>query len=246
MKNKILNLIKDYANYLGVSLEPYEIVFIDDKLQFPYESKFPKIIINLASIEQYGYAFVKNVVIHELYHLLIQGIRGNRYMQAIRSQFSEIHAYTADIEADVVAFKYLNQYENVSLMDFYLAQYEGRGCFTTTKKQKWYYYPRSIGSMLSIFHFAFSGSQSVFVPSLETVNMDALMPVLQCKAGTCIYRVIELPDIFYEQKLIRLYHIDYHSFEEWFSEMTNVSLELLERMKLLDASISIYHNLKSN
>lgn len=246
MKNRILNLIKDYATYLGVSLEPYEIVFIEDKLQFPYESNYPKIIINLASIEQYGYAFVRNVVIHELYHLLKQGIRGNRYMQAIRSQFSEIHAYSADIEADLVAFKFLHQNHNVSLIDFYLAQYQGSSCFTPNDKHKWYYYPRFTGSMLSIFHFAFSGIESVFVPSLETVNLDALMPVLRYEEGKCVYSVMELPSIHYEQKLIQLYLVRYISFEEWFSEMTNVTLELLERMRLLDESVLITHKIKCN
>lgn len=246
MKNRILNLIKDYATYLGVSLEPYEIVFIEDTLQFPYESKFPKIIINLASIEQYGYDFVRNVVIHELYHLLKQGIRGNRYMQSIRSQFSEIHAFSADIEADLVTFVYLNRYHNVTLLDFYLAQYEGQGCFTISKKHKWYYYPRFTGSMLSIFHFAFSRIESVFIPSLETVNLDALMPVLRYEEGKCVYSVVELPSIHYEQKLTQLYHVRYISFEEWFSEMTNVSLELLERMRLLDESVLITHKIKCN
>lgn len=246
MKNRILNLIKDYATYLGVSLELYEIVFIEDTLQFPYESKFPKIIINLASIEQYGYDFVRNVVIHELYHLLRQGIHGNRYMQAIRTQFSEIHAFSADIEADLVTFKYLHQNHNVSLMDFYLAQYQGSSCFTPKDKHKWYYYPRFTGSMLSIFHFAFSGIESVFVPSLETVNLDAYMPVLRYEEGKCIYSVVELPSIHYEQKLTQLYLVDINSFEEWFSEMTNVSLELLDRMRLLDESVLITHKIKCN
>lgn len=234
MKNLLKQIIPHYFDWLKADLEKFEIVYIHDPNLPPLHCKLPKVYINTYIGDEYGFGFLRNVIIHELYHVAIQGIYNNTEMQSIRTQFSEVHGYTADVEADLVAFVYLNKFYNVSLTDFYLAQYNGKDCFTTGKtKAKWYYHPRCLGSLLSIFYFGLTGIESTISVDLSTAPFDGMLPVIRNEYGQTKYAMVELPDLYYYQKFIAILRVEYDSFDDYFNEMTNVAMEVLERLRVL-------------
>jgi len=125
-------------------------------------------ILNRCSIEYY-----KLVVLHEYFHLVVQGVPNKEDAVTIKDDFGDVLMRLLDIEADYFAALYFKEKLGYSLVRFLSLYYEGNAVFASPRLRPTKL-ERFIGTMLSIIN--------MYINSEDTSNFkecDLYLPTIQ-------------------------------------------------------------------
>jgi NUDIX domain len=108
------------------------------------------------------------VILHDLYHNLVQNIHSIDDVNIVRDLFGQNEMLMIDIDADIEIFAFFKQYYNYSFIKYLDTLYDGLSIFhdSTARLPK---VQRFIGSILSIYIFE-KGERVIYFPSLSKIS----------------------------------------------------------------------------
>ncbi len=124
--------------------------------------------------------FAAIVVLHDLYHNLIQNVLSIEDVNIIRDLFGQNEMLMIDVDADIEIFMFLQEYYNYSFVKYLDTLYDGLSVFhdNSPRLPK---VQRFIGSIISIY-ISQKGERIVYFPSLSKIS-DVLYLFSSSKKG---------------------------------------------------------------
>ncbi|MBK9108874.1 MAG: hypothetical protein IPM92_11040 [Saprospiraceae bacterium] len=107
-----------------------------------------------------------SIIIHELFHFIVQKINYKSEVKHIKSTLGDFIMQTFNIEADLYTSKYYKEYLNYELDDFIKVLYDGRSTFAS-EEFKIGKLNRFLGSIVSIINFYSTNTYRIFLPHFE-------------------------------------------------------------------------------
>lgn len=240
VKETLLKAIQDFNNWLNstniskksfdisnIIIEPYInddwIMKVNDKKDIKTVSFNPYIL------KSCQYNFFEIVILHEFFHLVVQGVPNKDDATKIKDYFGSDFMSLIDIEADFYVALYLKQKNSFDMKAYWETYFEGSKIFI----DKWVRnkkFERFIGSMLTINKLFLSDDNSfdLYLPSISPVITEEHMKVLVIKEKHISFEEIE---ITYEdfKEIKKLYKKpSYLSFEGYYNVIEQFSIKALK------------------
>lgn len=152
------------------------------------EVKGSAVHFNTYILSDCSFDYLRLVIIHECYHLFVQGLPNKSDVKRLRDDFGWNFMTLLDIEADYWAAMYFKEVERVSLVDMFSLYYEGSRIFgdPDIRLPK---LERFIGSILSVANSYFSKptgremakNNELYLATIGNIPTDETIHILLCR-----------------------------------------------------------------
>lgn len=192
-KDQLLNAIKDFSYWLkelNVTKESFSIENIviepfsnEDWIMRVKEQANNKIAsFNPFILNHCSYEFFEVVILHEFFHLVVQGVPNKEDATKIKDDFGSDFMSLIDIEADFYVALYLKRKRLFDLKKYWTLYFEGSKVFIdkSIRNKK---FERFLGSVLTInkLYQTDDDSFDLYLPSISPVFTQEKMSVLVVK-----------------------------------------------------------------
>lgn len=217
-------ILRDFITWLNIkktillefTYEPtQEWVVISDETRTIYT-------FNLGLEEVAGVPYMKTILIHSFYHVLVQNVQTKDEVKKIKDSFGDDGMRTIDIEADFYTAKFLHSVYHFTIEDFYSTIYDGSSTFKDTEARIGKF-NRFIGTMLTVYNYFINGSKILYHPKLVELSPKIFLYMLKENIRV---QTIELSESDIKQ-LKRLYHKPYLFKKEEYVKLCKVFSELI-------------------
>lgn len=245
VKNNLLLAIKDFNSWLNLENVSKKTFDIKNIIIEPYKNedwimkvndngKGEKIVsFNPYILKSCEYNFFEIVILHEFFHLVVQGVPNKDDATKVKDYFGSDFMSLIDIEADFYVALYLKQKKQFDMNKYWETYFNGSKVFI----DKWVRnkkFERFIGSVLTINKLFLSDDNSfdLYLPSISPIITENHMKVLVIKEKHISFEEI---DINYEdfKEIKNLYKKPSHlTFEGYFSVLEDFSTKALNLKKI--------------
>jgi hypothetical protein len=244
VRDKLLQAIIDFDFWLNeikvskkifdiknIIIEPYKN---EDWIMKVNEKKGEKIVsFNPFILKSCEYNFFEIVILHEFFHLVVQGVPNKDDATKVKDYFGSDFMSLIDIEADFYVALYLKKKKTFNMNTYWKTYFEGSKVFI----DKWIRnkkFERFIGSVLTINKLFLSNDDSfdLYLPSISPVITEDHMKVLIIKEKHISFEEI---NISYEdfKEIKKLYKKPSHlTFEGYYSVLEDFSKKALNAHNL--------------
>ncbi|UUC46228.1 hypothetical protein [Flavobacterium cerinum] len=187
---KDLDIVEDIYDLKKISIEPYS----DGDWVMKVEKEGSAVSFNPQVLRKSNYDFFEIVILHEFFHLIVQGVPNKEDATQIKDCFGSDFMSLIDIEADFYVASYLKNKKNFDANKYWKAYYEGTSVF----KDKWVRnkkFERFLGSLLTVnklFNTIGKESFDLYLPSISPFITEGYLKVLVIKRDYITFKEITL------------------------------------------------------
>lgn len=160
-------IIKEEFDIQNIRIEPFSD---EDWTMKVYDFEEKKIVsFNPYIIKKCDFEYLKMVLLHEYFHLIVQKVPNKLDATKIKDTFGSDFMSLIDIEADYYVALYLKQEKQISINDYWKLYFNGANVFLDdwirTKK-----FERFLGSLLSV--------NKMFSECFDEISFDLFLPTI--------------------------------------------------------------------
>lgn len=238
-KERLLSAIKDFSLWLkekkvttkafgveNIKIEPFSSEDWIMRVNYA-KSNEPIVSFNPSIINKCSFEFFEVVILHEYFHLVVQGVPNKDDATKIKDGFGSDFMSLIDIEADFYVAYYLKDRRELDLESYWKLYYGGSTVFI----DKWIRnkkFERFLGSVLTVDRLFQSKKNcfDLYLPSISGVFTQEKMSVLKIKREHIIFEEykIKLEDFTDIKKLyLKPSHFNFEGYYEIITNFTNTA-----------------------
>ncbi|KAA5533969.1 hypothetical protein [Paenimyroides baculatum] len=238
-KEKLLQSIKSFNEWLvekDVTKETFQIEdviitpFQNEDWIMDFDTEENKVSFNPIMRNKVSFEFFEIVILHEFFHLLVQGVPNKDDVTKIKDYFSADFMSLIDIEADFYVALYLKETKFFNNRDYWNLYFENNSKIFNGKWIRNKKIERFIGSMLTIYDLFQNDliSFNLYLPSITSILTDDKLKILLISKN-CIYFTERKLDITTFEKIKEMYSNNINEFEDFYIDIEIVSKGILQK-----------------
>ncbi|MBK8245075.1 MAG: hypothetical protein IPK88_16735 [Saprospiraceae bacterium] len=158
----------------------FESISLDETLQV---DKDGLLHFNLSYLKLCSVKYFVTILLHEAYHVYINGIPNKRDAVRVRDFYQNQMMLHIDIEADYYVARFFSVHYKCSYEDYLQIYYSGSSAFLDEEVRP-LKFERFVGSMLTICHFFKYHEMAIYRLSPESVRIYQTNPIAILHKGT--------------------------------------------------------------
>lgn len=193
-EQRLSSSIRDYLKWLRAKVDvqgadKYTVFRFprpttEDKVMWVDPSADRTVYFNSYMCAKCGFDFYRLVILHECFHLFVQGVPNKEDAKRVKDDFGDVIMKLLDIEADYYTTLYFKERRRASLVDIFSLYYQGSLAFgdpkiRVTKLE------RFIGAILSIANVYFAhpddkpvSASDLYLPTVSNIPTEESLHIL--------------------------------------------------------------------